>query len=173
MVAGGQKPKRKIADSPEFARFWQAYPRKTGKGLARASWATHVLAADVDPQDVIAAAEVLAAVRRGQDPRFTPLPSTWLNQQRWEDTPDPVYQELNKAQQRNRDNLDAVVRTAARNGVDPMSLLAPDEAEQARLAAEADEWLRAPLGTWSSARRAQDGHRSAAGALEGAGWGPR
>lgn len=174
VVPSNQKPKRKRAtptsDSPEFTKFWQAYPRKIGKGAARASWASHVVAAGVDPTEVITAAERLAAARQGQDPKFTPHPSTWLNQQRWEDTLDAEYQELNKAQQRNRDNLAAVVRTAETNGVNPMTLLAPDEAEQERLRREADEWMRAPLGTWSSSG---NGRRGGAGALEGAGWGPR
>lgn len=169
------KPSRKQTqiDTPEFARFWTAYPRKIGKGAARAAWASSVVAAGVDPEFVISAAEYFGLTRMGQDPKFTPHASTWLNQQRWEDTPDPEYRELNKADQRTAHNLSLVVAAAERQGTDPMSVLCPDEAEQERLRAETEAWYRGePLPPRPVAPSAPGNGRSGGSpALEPSGWG--
>jgi uncharacterized protein YdaU (DUF1376 family) len=69
-----------------FTRFWQAYPRKQGKGLCERWWATH------RPDDVLLGvmlAKIEAATQSLQWQRdggqFIPMPATWLNQKRWED----------------------------------------------------------------------------------------
>jgi hypothetical protein len=169
------KPTRKATpnDSMEFDRFWKGYPRKIGKGAARQAWAKHVIAARIDVELVISAAEFFGLTRAGQDPKYTPHASTWLSQQRWEDTPDPEYRELNKAEQRTAHNLSLVVAAAEREGTNPLSLLFPDEAEQARLKAEADAWYRGePLPPRPVAPSApQEARRGGSPALEGAEWG--
>jgi len=72
--------------SPDFLTFWQAYPRKVGKGNAWKAWCT---AAHCRPSmDVILAA--IRKARQSQDWQkekgaFIPHPSTWLNQERWHD----------------------------------------------------------------------------------------
>jgi len=76
-------------DSPEFIRFWSAYPRRVGKGQARKAWAT-ALKRGADPEAVIESAGRFAALRGNEDPKFTPHPSTWLNGERWNDSPDPA-----------------------------------------------------------------------------------
>jgi hypothetical protein len=76
---------RKARDT--FPAFWDAYPRKTGKGDAEKAWAKATKGRD--PQDLIAAAQSFAARRRSEDPQFTPYPATWLNRRSWEDEPDP------------------------------------------------------------------------------------
>ena len=88
----GDKPKKEKADinkpySDDFLRYWDAYPRKTGKGEAWKSWQVKTRKV---PTDVI-----IESVERhkkgkwkGQDPKYIPLPATWLNQRRWEDDPD-------------------------------------------------------------------------------------
>ena len=68
----------------DFLSFWQAYPRKTGKGAAWKAWKNAVR-----PQLEV----ILNAIRKArQSPdwqkergAFIPHPSTWLNQARWED----------------------------------------------------------------------------------------
>jgi len=67
-----------------FDEFWQAYPRKTGKGAAEASWAK------VPKSAHPAIMEAIQKQRNGADwqkdgGRFIPHPATWLNQRRWED----------------------------------------------------------------------------------------
>jgi hypothetical protein len=75
---------------PDFAAFWAAYPRKDSKGHARRAWAKAVKIASVS--------EILAGLDRyrfDENPRYRPLPATWLNGERWlqadeADTFDPV-----------------------------------------------------------------------------------
>jgi uncharacterized protein YdaU (DUF1376 family) len=75
-----------------FEIFWKLYPRKTGKGAARRAY--DVAWKKTDEEGIFAAAERYAA--SNPDPKFTPHPATWLNQERWLDeelqpkpTPEP------------------------------------------------------------------------------------
>lgn len=69
-----------------FEEFWAAYPRKDGKKVARQKW--NRLKPDEETRK-----KILADIeRRKRSPewlkengRFIPMPSTYLNQQRWED----------------------------------------------------------------------------------------
>jgi hypothetical protein len=74
---------KKVRDA-SFDAFWQAYPKKTAKEQARRRFEI-LLARKVDPAELIAGAKAFAKERRGEDPRFTPFPATWLNQGRWQD----------------------------------------------------------------------------------------
>lgn len=74
---------------PAFQDFWQHYPkpRQIGKGKAEAAWRK------VRPSQVLAATilDALERQKAGQrwredGGRYVPLPATWLNQRRWEDT---------------------------------------------------------------------------------------
>jgi len=80
-----KKEKTRIEEKEQdFLAFWQAYPRKTGKGAAWKSWKN----ASLPKLEVI-----LNAIRKArQSPdwqkergAFIPHPATWLNQARWED----------------------------------------------------------------------------------------
>ncbi len=71
-----------------FDEWWKLYPRKVGKGAARKAYERALRKAD---PVVLLAAVVRArdayndqAAKRGSH-RFTPHPSTWLNEERWED----------------------------------------------------------------------------------------
>lgn len=75
---------------PGFCRFWEAYPKKDGKGAARAAWAK---ARGLAGEETI----IIGVVNYAFDPRvkYQPLPATWLNQERWlahteSDSFDPV-----------------------------------------------------------------------------------
>jgi hypothetical protein len=69
-------------DDPDFARFWDAYPRKEAKGAARRAWTKAIKTADAD-------AVIAGAARYRHDPRreerFTAHAATWLNSERWLD----------------------------------------------------------------------------------------
>lgn len=74
-------------DSPFFAEFWKAYPRKTSKQMAIKSWKK----LGVDDSDSLLNT-IMADVRRrvngewaGKELQYVPHPSTYLNQRRWED----------------------------------------------------------------------------------------
>jgi hypothetical protein len=74
--------------SAAFNAFYQLYPNKTAKAQAWKSWKTHQLATQAD--------RIMAdvTVRLSQDERWQrgiiPNPSTYLNQQRWNDEWQPV-----------------------------------------------------------------------------------
>lgn len=82
-------------DENGFQEFWQAYPRKVGKGAARRSWKR--IRPDAELQQKIL--NSLAEHKYSHDwtrehGRFIPHPATFLNQERWEDElatlePDP------------------------------------------------------------------------------------
>lgn len=173
-----RKPNSPVADSPEFVRFWSAYPRKQAKGAARTAWATHVVAAGMDVELVVSAAEFFGLTRAGQDPKFTPHASTWLNQQRWEDTPDPDYAEPSKRAVAMQRNLARVVESAQREGYDPMALLFPDSVpadhpDLVRQREETEAWRRGePIPPRRVAPSAPEEARSGVSdASGGAGWG--
>lgn len=73
----------------QFDAFWSHYPRKTGKGAARKSWANALKRAPLDciAQGLIAQ---LPGLREQHARGFCPHPATWLNQDRWDDDPAAV-----------------------------------------------------------------------------------
>lgn len=72
-------------DAERFDEFWKAYPRKTGSiPQARKTWAKQKL--DQQADSIIAIVIDRAANDpQWSDPRFIPYPTTFLNQQRWND----------------------------------------------------------------------------------------
>lgn len=81
------KPPRRSADAepPEFVSFYQSYPRHEARGAARKAWPGAV--AKAEPEVVMAGLQrAKAQWDRDQTPvGYIPLPSTWLNQERWSD----------------------------------------------------------------------------------------
>ncbi len=71
-----------------FEAFWKAYPRRTAKGSARASWAAALKAAGGDAAVIVAGAQ-----RYRDDPNrddaYTAHAATWLRAERWTDDPLP------------------------------------------------------------------------------------
>lgn len=70
-----------------FDEFWRAYPKKVGKGNARRSWKR------IAPDEVLFE-HIIDAVNNNtsnndqwhrDNGQYIPNPSTWLNQQRWDD----------------------------------------------------------------------------------------
>lgn len=69
-----------------FERFWRAYPKRQAKAEAVRWWQR----AKPDPDTVAAmldgiARQLQSASWQSEGGRFIPMPSTWLNQRRWED----------------------------------------------------------------------------------------
>ena len=85
-----EKKSRRVEVSSEpdgFEDFWNTYPRKEAKGKARQAYVKALT--KTTPAKIHAAAERYAKSRDGEDPQFTAHPTTWLNQERWEDEPSP------------------------------------------------------------------------------------
>jgi hypothetical protein len=78
-----------------FESFWSAYPRKVGKGATRAWWAKHRPSAT---ETALMVASLERQRRSSQwlrdGGRYIPNPATWLNQQRWDDDPEPDVPQL-------------------------------------------------------------------------------
>lgn len=68
-----------------FDRFWEAYPLKVGKGKARDVFTRKKVAPIVD--DLLAAIgrQKVSADWTKDGGQYIPHPSTWLNQERWQD----------------------------------------------------------------------------------------
>ena len=72
-------------EHPRFAEFWAAYPKKAAKPKAIKIF-NRVVANGHDPDAIIrAAARYRADPQR--NPNYTAHPTTWLNDERWDDQP--------------------------------------------------------------------------------------
>lgn len=85
--AGALAPVTAHAATDGFDEFWNAYPRKIGKGQARRAYSAALRKTS--------ASDLLAAVRRypfNPDLQYVKYPSAWLNGECWldEQTPDSV-----------------------------------------------------------------------------------
>lgn len=71
-----------------FAAFWDAYPKKVGKGAAEKAFERCHVTDELLRRmlDAIASAKQTAQWR-DENGRFIPNPATWLNQKRWDDDP--------------------------------------------------------------------------------------
>jgi hypothetical protein len=80
------KAQRAVAEV-HFPAFWEAYPRRVGRGDAAKAWAKAV--AKADPEVIIQGAARYAA-DPNRAPEYTAHPATWLNGERWADDPLPA-----------------------------------------------------------------------------------
>ena len=101
---------------PEFDRFWAEYPRKVAKSKAKAAF-EKVMQKGVSIEALLGALRIqkLSTQWTKDGGQFIPHPTTWLNQERWEDEvdggsnhgtseqrfEDPVLQRLWEQEQRN------------------------------------------------------------------------
>lgn len=69
-----------------FDRFWNAYPRKVSKQTALRAF-IKLNVDDVLLDKMLKAIEIQKKSDQWQEERFIPHPSTWLNQERWNDEP--------------------------------------------------------------------------------------
>lgn len=79
-----------------FDDFWNLYPRKQGKGKAKEAFTKAVKTAGLDA--VMSGARRYASDPNLPDPQFVPLPTTWLNQERWDDGPLPLNRKLTNSE---------------------------------------------------------------------------
>jgi hypothetical protein len=67
----------------EFDEWYRIYPRREARGSAERAYRT--ARKSTDQTILLAAAKRSAEKYRGADPKFIPLPATWLNAKRWLD----------------------------------------------------------------------------------------
>lgn len=74
----------------QFEQFWRTYPRRIGKGAARKSFEKAMKLATFE--EIMAGLQRQLAYYASREQQFIPHPTTWLNQERWADDPQPVQQ---------------------------------------------------------------------------------
>lgn len=77
-----------------FGEFWHMYPRKVGKPAAIRAWKAHVGNAR-DNAVLVGLRPWVEYWKARNEPEFVPHPATWLNQERWNDTPPPITAKRN------------------------------------------------------------------------------
>jgi len=83
-----------ISPNGDFEKFWNAYPRKSGKGKAWESWDKIKPNAQIQSRILEAITEQSKTEQWKKDKgQYIPFPATWLNQKRWEDSPEIVLAE--------------------------------------------------------------------------------
>ena len=141
--------KKEPMASVTFNEFWSVYPRKVGKQDSYRAWGRALKLADA--QTIIDGAQ-----RFRDDPNreaeFTPHPTTWLNQGRWEDDPLPPRSRPRSAQQARSEDFAATMEWAkaqdARRGLEAVGGIS-DTGEPFRALSVApsgnhdDSWLEA------------------------------
>jgi len=68
---------------PEFEEFWNAYPKRVGKGKAQAAFTKATQ--HTNAQTIIQAAAQYAQAPGLPEKQYIPHPTTWLNAESWED----------------------------------------------------------------------------------------
>jgi len=83
-----KKKEQEHARDARFESWWEAYPKKVGKGAALKAWSK------IRPSDAVCAAMLAALDWQRNQPQWTkdggayvPNPQTYLNQARWQDEP--------------------------------------------------------------------------------------
>lgn len=69
----------------EFAKFYEVFPRHVGRKPAFEAWKKALKTGKKTAAELIEAAGAYAKSRAGKPKQYTLHPSTWLNQERWED----------------------------------------------------------------------------------------
>ena len=86
-----RKRKRNTPLPPEgetralFAAFWDAYPKKKGKGYAEAAFAKAITKTDLHTMLTALQTHKKSTDWQKDGGQYIPYPATWLNGQRWED----------------------------------------------------------------------------------------
>jgi hypothetical protein len=106
-------------DDPAFAAFWALYPRKEGKGAARKAF--QKACRNVPAERILEGAGKYAE-DPNRDPAYTAHPSTWLNQERWDDAPLPRRAPLTSADKRMERTRNLMEWAAQQDGDEPRAL---------------------------------------------------
>lgn len=107
-VALIEEPEAKSSYPAAFERWWDDYPKKTGKRDAYRKWtaAKKGIGADELHTRLLDRLPGLIATQQ-RDPRYVPNPATWLNQGRYDDPVEEVAQPMSQTQKRQQSIIDA------------------------------------------------------------------
>lgn len=107
-VAFIEESEAKSSYPAAFERWWDDYPKKTGKRDAYRKWtaAKKGIGADELHTRLLDRLPGLIATQQ-RDPRYVPNPATWLNQGRYDDPVEEVAQPMSQTQKRQQSIIDA------------------------------------------------------------------
>jgi hypothetical protein len=74
--------------SPEFDEFWQLWPRRESKATAIKAWDKAVK--KIPATEMIEKARAYVTSPKAPARDYFPYAATWLNQERWNDEPEPA-----------------------------------------------------------------------------------
>lgn len=83
-------PIKRYITIKDFGLFWNKYPRKDKKGAALSSWTTLCNRKNGNRPElktIFKAIRLQKKSEQWQNPKYIPMASTWLNQNRWMDDP--------------------------------------------------------------------------------------
>ncbi len=90
----------------DFNTFWHYYPRRIGKGAARKAFLAAVSKGTPAHRIIEAAANYANTCKMiGKEIQFTPHPSVWLNQERWDDDQEQAPQVRSRADDAFQQNM--------------------------------------------------------------------
>lgn len=83
----------------QFERWWAVYPRRVGKGAALKAFVTFLRQKRITFEQLMEKTAQYRAIRIGASnhPQYTPHPSTWLNQWRFEDETEIVVKKFDRS----------------------------------------------------------------------------
>lgn len=97
-VKSEHNPAEKIGnphcESPLFEKFWKAYPRKEGKGVARKAFVKAIKKTTIEAMVSAIQTQTKSATWNKDAGIFIPHPSSWLNGERWLDELPAVPQRI-------------------------------------------------------------------------------
>ena len=107
--AGNEKKGSKSEEIDKaFEEFWQEYPKKVGKGYAKQCY-KKIMPSSSLIEKILTAVKLQKASesRKRENGKFIPNPSTWLNQERWDDTLSEsiFYQESSLSNEENMNGI--------------------------------------------------------------------
>jgi hypothetical protein len=88
-AAQSDSGKSDAKNDPDFAAFWNTFPRKVSPGAARVAFEKARKVASLET--ILDGARRYASERLNEDPKYTKHPATWLNGECWLDEPKPVH----------------------------------------------------------------------------------
>ena len=108
-------------EDPEgFARFWAAYPKKVGKGAALKAWKKRKPGKSL-VDEILRSVEQHKRCKAWLD-GFIPNPATWLNEGRWEDSPDASVAHARPREAEMRDNMKRIEEDRGTPKADPRQI---------------------------------------------------
>lgn len=77
-----------------FDEFWSLFPKHVAKAPAHQAWLKATKT--TDPDVILGRLRLQLPGYQARDPKYVPSPTTYLNQARWDDDPDPVAKSTGK-----------------------------------------------------------------------------